>query len=524
MRSPSLADFQYEIGARLGRRDLAGAAQVAVQCRAACPSDRAGWLFGSIAALLDDKKEVALALIDERLAADPADSQCLLQRAECLLALGARADALAAADAAAQNARDIPALDAVGEFLAHAGDYRRALEVYDRAVASAPRHPSMRARRAAVHQYLGHFDQAASDYEAVLEIVPGDPKALKALVELRRESAGRNSIAAMEAALAGASAESTDAAILHFGLAKSYEDLGEHALSWRHLSRGNRIERSLSPYDPATDRIVMDGVIAGFPSVEAVRPDTTGERPIFIVGLPRTGTTLLDRIIGSHTQVHSAGELVAFEEAIDVALARSGHPRSQDWHRYAGGLSGLDSKVIADEYVARSRGRRGDRTRFTDKQNTNFLYCALILRAFPQARIVHVMRHPLAACYAIYRNRFNGSYTFSYDLSDIGEFYIGYRKVMAHWHRVLPNRILDVAYEDMVTALEPTTRRLLDYLGLPFEAGCLEFERNPEAVETASSVQVRQPLYDSSLHMWRNYAAELAPLRARLEDAGIRID
>lgn len=524
MRSPTLADFQYEIGARLGRRDLAGAAQAAAQCRAVCPSDRAGWFLGSIAALLDDKKEVALALIEERLAADPVDFQCLLQRAECLLALGSRADALAAAVAAAQSVHDIPALDAVGEFLAHAGDYHRALEVYDRAVATAPMNPSIRTRRAAVHQYLGNFDQAASDYEAVLEIVPTDPKALKGLVELRRESTDRNSIAAMEAALAAAPAESTDAAILHFGLAKSYEDLGEHALSWRHLTRGNRLERSRSPYEPATDRAVMDRVITGFPTVEAVRPDTTGECPIFIVGLPRTGTTLIDRIIGSHTQVHSAGELVAFEEAIDIAFARSGRPRSQDWRQYAEALCGLDTKIIADEYLARSRARRGDRPRFTDKQNTNFLYCALILRAFPQARILHVTRHPLAACYAIYRNRFNGSYTFAYDLSDIGEFYIGYRKVMAHWHRVLPNRILDVAYEDVVTALEPATRRLLDYLDLPFEAGCLEFQRNPDAVETASSVQVRQPLYDSSLHMWRNYAAELAPLRAHLEAAGIPID
>jgi tetratricopeptide (TPR) repeat protein len=377
MRSPTLDEFQYEIGARLGRRDLAGAAQAAAQCRAACPSDRAGWLFGSIAALLDDKKEAALALIDERLAADPLDTRCLLQRAECLLALGARADALVAAIDAMQNAHDIPALDAVGEFLAHAGDYRRALEVYDRAVAAAPRHPNMRARRAAVHQYLGQLDQAAADYEAVLEIVPGDPKALKALVELRRESADRNFIAAMEAALAAAPAGSTDAAILHFGLAKSYEDLGEHAVSWGHLTRGNSIERSLSPYDPATDRLVMDGVIAGFPTVEVFRPDTTGERPIFIVGLPRTGTTLVDRIIGSHTQVQSAGELLAFEEAIDVALARSGHPRSPDWQQYAAALCGLDPEIIADEYLARSRARRRDRPRFTDKQNTNFLYCAL---------------------------------------------------------------------------------------------------------------------------------------------------
>jgi tetratricopeptide (TPR) repeat protein len=524
MSSPTLPDFQHEIGARMGRGDLAGAAQVAAGCRAAWPSDRAGWLLGSIAALLEGKGEVALTLVEQRLAVDPKDMQCLLQKAECLLALGARVAALAAADAAVESTASIAALDAVGEFLAHAGEHGRALEIYDRAVAAAPKDPTMRAKRADVHRSLGNFDQATSDYESVLQIVPTAAKALKGLVELRRQSTERNSVAAMEAALAAAPAESTDAAILHFGLAKSHEDMGNYAASWRHLAAGNRLERARIQYDAATDRAVLEQIIAAFPDIAAATVDATGESPIFIVGVPRTGTTLVDRILSSHSQVHSAGEITALAEAIDIAVERTAGSQAMDGGRYIATLRDLDGKMIADGYLARSRVRRGDRPRFTDKLLTNFLYCALILRAFPNARIVHLTRHPLAACYAIYRTRFNGTYPFSYDLSEIAEFYVGYRRLMAHWHRVLPNRILDVAYEDVVTALEPTTRRLLEYVDLPFEAGCLEFHRNPAPEKTTSVVQVRQPLYDSSLHMWQHHAAELAPLRARLEAAGIPID
>jgi hypothetical protein len=265
----------------------------------------------------------------------------------------------------------------------------------------------------------------------------------------------------------------------------------------------------------------MERIIAGFSDVRIADGDKTAESPIFIVGLPRTGTTLVERIIGRHSQINSAGELSALSEAIDAAMTRTTGSASPDWQRYAEALPALDGTVIAEEYLARSRPWRGERPRFSDKQLTNFLYCGLILRAFPNARIVHLTRHPLAACYAIYKNRFDGTYPFSYDLSEIAEFFIGYRRLMAHWHRVLPDRILDVAYEDVVSDLETATRRLLEYLDLPFEADCLEFHLNPAPVKTASSVQVRQPLYDSSLHNWKHYDAQLLPLRKRLEAAGI---
>jgi hypothetical protein len=351
-----------------------------------------------------------------------------------------------------------------------------------------------------------------------------NPDALKGLAELRHQSADRNSIAAMEAALSAAAGGSEDITTLHYGLAKSYEDLGEYAASWRHLAAASKLQRARFQYDPAHERAVITRIIAGFPNVEPVAADTTGERPIFIVGLPRTGTTLVERILGNHSQIHSAGELSALSEAIGAVVDNKAPVLSEGWLGFASVLGELDGESIAHEYLARSRSRRGDRPRFSDKQTANFFHCALILRAFPNARIVHLTRHPLAACHAIYKTRFYGTFPFGNDLAELGDFYVDYRRLMAHWHSVVPGRIMDLAYEDVVTALEPTVRRLLDFVDVPFEPACLEFHRNPTATMTASSVQVRKPIYDSSLHLWKNYATVLAPLRAQLEAAGIKVD
>jgi tetratricopeptide (TPR) repeat protein len=497
----------------MGRGDLDGAATAAAACRRDWPDAAAGWLLGSIAALLSEDTDTALALIDERLATDPANVQCLLQKAECLLAGGDRANGLACAAAAAAHARgSAVSLDAVGELLFHAGDYPGALCAYDGAVAVAPGNPALLAKRADVKRVLGDMDGAAVDYRAALAVEPHSPRALKGLVDIQRQSPERNCLAGLRDALACVAADSVEAGILHFGLAKSLDDLGLHAESWRHLCTGNRIEHSRLHYDADRDRAFMQQVIAEFPGPEPSRPDATGARPIFIVGVPRTGTTLVERIVGMHSEVYSAGELNAFPEALNIA-SEGGSRR----------LSDLDPAVVAREYLARSNGLRGDRPRFTDKLLTNFFHCALLLRAFPNAHIVHVTRHPLAACLAIYRTRFNGTYPFAYDLEELGQFYGLYHRLMQHWRTVLPGRIVDVAYEDVVTAVEPTTRALLNRVGLPFEARCLEFQRNAAPVKTTSSAQVRQGLYASSLDAWRNYQQELAPLRAQLESIGIQV-
>jgi tetratricopeptide (TPR) repeat protein len=526
MRAQTLAELQMEVGGHLSRGDFAAASAAAAQCRTDWPEAAAGWLLGSFAALFGQRKEEALALVEQFLAAHPGHFECLLQRTECLFALGRRADALAAAAAAAAvGASAAAALDAVGEALVNAGEHARAREIYERALAVAGNDVAILRKRAVLNVFLGDFDAAAADYDRVLRLSPSDPHALKGRAELRRQTVDDNSIAAMHAALAKLPADSYEAATVHFALAKSHEDLGDHEANWRHLSLANRLDRRRVSYDREQDVATIERIIQGFPQVEPTATDPSGESPIFIVGLPRTGTTLTDRILSSHSLVSSGGEPPALADAITAAVDRRAPPGSLDWLGFAAALANLDGPGIAADYLLRMQARRGERPRFTDKQPANFFYCGLIFRAFPNARIVHVTRHPLAACYAIYKARFRDrAYAFSYDLDELGAFYVAYRRLMSHWHEVLPGRILDLAYEDIVTALEPTTRRLLDYAGLPFEAACLEFHRNPSSTGTASAVQVRRPLYDSSLQEWRHYQAQLAPLAARLRAAGIPVD
>lgn len=523
MRLPMISDFQEQIGAHLQRGDLETAARLAMTCRSTLPRERTGWLLGSIVALLAGDKDTALHLIERRLADAPDDAQCLLQLAECLLALGRRPDALAAAGrASAAMGQVADGLDALGEFLSQAGEHRQAIAIYDRAIAADRRNLSLRAKRADLYRFVGDFERAEADYRAILAVNPVSPQPLKQLAELRRQSAEHNLIPAMHAALAAVPARSVDAAIIHFGLAKSYEDLADYASSWRHLTTANAIERERINYDAALDRSAIDSIMSAFSasrSTHATASDSR-ERPIFIVGIPRTGSTLIDRILGRHSAVHSAGEISALPDAIDCLLQKDiTQPLAAG--EFACKLASIAADALAEEYMRRVRWLRGTRPRFTDKLLTNFLYCALILRAFPQASIIHVTRHPLAACYAIFRNRFNGTNPYAYDLIEIAEFYIGYRRLMDFWHRQFPGRILDLAYEDVVKTLEPTTRRILDHLGLAHERACLEFHLNPDPVQTASVVQVRQPLYATSLDLWRHYAHELEPVQARLEEAGI---
>jgi tetratricopeptide (TPR) repeat protein len=522
MTTPSFSRYQYEIGARIARGDWAGAASLAEECRVLWPREPDGWLLGSMAALFANDAARARALVDERLAIDPGNTQCLIQRAECLFALGERDAAITAAEAAADSAPEVPeALDAVGTFLSFAHAHVAALGVYDRAVRAAPSDPAMLSKRAAIQQFLGHFDLAAGDYRSALALSPTDADSLKGLTELKRQTADSNQLPGIQAALAAAPAGSREAATLHLALAKSYEDLADYTSSWRHLRAANHAERGRLQYDPTQDQAVFEHLISGFPGPEAASEDTTGEAPIFIVGLPRTGTTLVERIIGNHSAVHSAGELPALADAVSVVGSSAAPEMAKSWIGLIDTLGGLRGAPLAREYLTRARARRGHRPRFSDKAPANFFYCPLIFRAFPNARVVHLTRHPLAACYAIYKTRFNGGYPFAYDLTELADFYCGYRRLMAHWHRLLPGRIFDVAYEDVVTRFEPTTRGLLDHLGLAFEPDCLNFHANPDSTATSSAVQVRQPLYDSSLDLWRHYSAELDPVRERLLAGGI---
>jgi len=484
-----------------------------------------GWLAASQIALARKSPPEALQAVDRALAIEPGNPGFALHRAQCLLTMGRRAQALEAAAAAQRRAGRDPRLwDAIGTLKSYAADQRGALEAYEQAVMLAPQDPHYLFNRASVRRFLGDLEGAEADYDRVIAHRPADFEAYLNRSELRRQTAVRNHLAELEALAARPGRDWRGEVQLRYALAKECEDLGLHEQSFRHLLIGSRLRREHLQYDVALDVATVGWIIEAFerppppPSPAASTAD-----PIFIVGLPRSGTTLIERILSSHSAIRSAGELDSFALSLVEAAQRvAGRPRLARRELVAAAAR-LDFAELGRDYLARARALVGESGRFTDKMPLNYLYCGLIRRALPAARIVHVVREPMAVCHAMYKTLFKSGYPFSYDLGEIAQYYGAYRRLMAHWRDSMPGVIHDIRYEALIADQAGETRKLLDYCGLDWEEGCLAFHRNAQPSTTASASQVRRPLYDTSVELWRRYERELGDLKDRLTAQGIEV-
>lgn len=486
------------------------------------PRFAAGWLAASQIALALKRPEAALESIDRALALEPANVSHLIHRAKCLMVLRRRGDALQAITTAERCAPDDPAVwDAIGSICSHANDQRRALAAYNHAVALAPHVAHFLYNRASVRRFLGDLEGAETDYDRVIALSPTDFEAYVNRSELRVQTAQRNHIQELEATAAQEIKDWRGEVQIRFALAKEYEDLGDYANSFEQLRRGARKRREHLKYDVAVDVATVDWIIEAFPAIPAVKAsEANSEDPIFIVGLPRSGTTLVERILGSHSLLISAGELDCFALAI-VDAVRKKIGRTPSARRELVALSAtLDFTALGRDYLARARSTFEARGRFIDKMPLNYLYCGLIHRALPNAKIIHVTRHPMAVGYAMYKTLFKGGYPFSYDLREIGRYYVAYRRLMQHWQAAMPGLIYELAYEDLVADLPAKTRSLLAYCGLPWEDRCVSFHQNPSASTTASASQVRRPVYNSSVAQWKHYEERLTELKEEIASAG----
>jgi tetratricopeptide (TPR) repeat protein len=471
----------------------------------------------------------ALGCLDHALSIEPHDARLQIHRAQCLLALGRLPDACAAAAAAQLKAPPDPVLfDAIGSLFSHASDQQRALAAYDRAVTLAPNIPHFIFNRATVYRFLGQLAEAEADYDRVIALKPADYEAYKNRSELRTQSVDANHIGELEALIARGIADWRGDIQVRYALAKEYEDIGDYAKSFQHLRQGAKKRREHMRYDVAADVATVEWIMEAFPAAprETVQPrgGAPSDAPIFIVGLPRSGTTLVDRILGSHSEVYSAGELDLFATCIVEAVRRRSGGAQLPRQELVARSADLNFPALGRDYLERARYVAAGEVRFTDKMPLNYLYCGLIQRALPNAKIVHVARRPMAACYAMYKTLFKDGYPFSYDLGEIGRYYVGYRRLMDHWQAAMPALIYPLSYEALVADQRGETRKLLEFCGLEWQDSCVEFHRNPSPTTTASAAQVRRRLYDSSVSQWRHYAAELAELSSLLRAAGMSND
>lgn len=390
-----------------------------------------------------------------------------------------------------------------------------------KSIALDPYNAAAHRRLALTCRLIGKLDEAVEAADVALRFDPHDYEMLGLRSALGTVTAEDNHIAELEGLLAEGCRNALGAARVAYSLAKECEDVGEYERSFKFVEAGAGFKRQNIKYDIAEDLKTIRNLQDAF-TAEAMTHANRGfntEEPIFILGLPRTGSTLLERIISSHSAVYAAGELQHFSAALMEEVRKLGP--LVDRADLVTKSCQTDPLAVGRGYLDRTRPFTGHTPHFIDKLPINFLSIGLIHLALPRAKIIHVRRSPLDACYAAYKFLFNETYAWSYDLGQIAQYYIGYRQLMDHWRTVLPGRIIDVAYEDVVEDLEGEAKRLVADLGLEWEPACLEFHENTAAAMTGSAVQVRQKIYASSVGRWRDYEAQLKPLADALEAAGI---
>lgn len=403
-----------------------------------------------------------------------------------------------------------------------AGEYEAALDTYEEVLTAQPDHHGVHVSRGHTLKTIGRSEAAIEAYRAGYAAKPDYGDAFWSLANLKTYRFPDDELRHMRRYEAADGTSEVDRIHLCFAIGKALEDRGEFAASFEYYERGNALKRREGTYDPARIDAELDfqmqhfgaGFFAPRTGSGCPAPD-----PIFIVGLPRAGSTLLEQILASHSRIDGTMELA---NIIGLAHRLNGRRLVRETPRYPGILADLGTEDLArlgEAYIADTRSHRRGAPFFVDKMPNNFRHIALIQLILPNARIIDARRHPLACCFSGYKQLFAEGQEFTYGLERVGHYYRKYVEIMAHWDAVLPGRILRVQHEDVVADVETQVRRILDYCGLPFESACVDFHHTRRAIRTPSSEQVRQPIYQTGLEQWRHYESFLEPLKAALGPA-----
>lgn len=397
--------------------------------------------------------------------------------------------------------------------LGRIGEFEEAIQLYESVLRKAPDQPKIWMSYGHVLKTVGRQADAIAAYRRATEIRPGLGEVWWSLANLKTVRFTDADVAAMETALGGTGLSDDDRLHLHFALGKALEERGAAKASFGHYAQGNAIRRAQLPYDPAdTDEQIARAKAIYTPDFYAARAGwgCQAPDPIFIVGMPRAGSTLIEQILASHSQVEGTMEL----PDIPALAARIG-----SGSKPVADLDADEVRALGAEYLERTRiQRKTDRPFFIDKLPNNWAHAGLIKLILPNARIVDARRHPLASCFSNFKQHFARGQSFTYGLADVGRYYAGYVELMAHFGRVLPGAVHRVIYEWLVDDTEGQIRALLAAMGLPFEDACLRFWETERAVRTASSEQVRRPINREGLEPWKPFDAWLGPLKDALGD------
>ena len=474
-----------EVAARLGR--LADAENLLARCLELAPGFTAARQNYALVLHRQQKTTQALVEIDRLLAADPRNP----------------------------GSRNLKAAA-----LTRIGEYEQSLALYAEVLAEYPKQAKMWMSYGHALKTAGHQARSIEAYRRTIELAPGFGEAYWSLANLKTFRFTADEIASMQRQLERDDLPGEDRYHFHFALGKAFEDARDFEMSFRHYAEGNRLRRAAIHYDAERTTSSVERSRALFTAeFFASRADAgaSDPDPIFIVGLPRAGSTLVEQILSSHSQVEGTMELPDIAAIVQGLTRHGGDTEGARYPEVVASLGRDELRALGEQYLARTRIQRKRGTPFfVDKMPNNWAYVGLIALMLPNAKIIDARRHPLSCCFSGFKQHFARGQHFSYSLEDIGRYYRDYATLMAHFDAVLPGRVHRVIYERMVDDTEAEVRRLLEYCGLPFEEPCLRFYENDRAVRTASSEQVRQPIFRDSVEQWRNYERWLGPLAAAL--------
>ncbi|HEX8241725.1 MAG TPA: sulfotransferase [Allosphingosinicella sp.] len=479
------------------------------------PDDAVAVRMLASAAGIVGRHDEAEALMRRTLALAPSFTAARADMARILYQQGRTGEALDELDVILErDPGDVPSLALKASLLVETGGFEDALAITELILERFAGEPQIWMSYGHLLKTVGRTDEAVAAYRRALALRPAQGIAWWSLANLKTVRLDSKDVAAMERTGADSRLGEVDRVHLHFALGKHYEDEGRIEPSFAHYAAGNRIRRRLVPHDPAAVTRFVERSEALF-TAEALAPAGRGcpaGDPIFLVGLPRSGSTLVEQILASHPEIEGTMEL---QDLPRLAQRLGGGERG--YHEALLAMDGSGLRSLGESYMSSTRiQRRSGRPLFVDKMPNNWLHVGLIHLILPNARIIDVRRHPLGCCFSNFAQHFERGQEFAYDLGELGLYYRDYVGLMRHYDRILPGRVHRVLHEALVEDPEAEVRRLLDHVGVKFDPACLRFHENRRAVPTASAGQVRRPINREGVERWRPFEAYLDPLKRAL--------
>jgi tetratricopeptide (TPR) repeat protein len=506
------------------KRDFQNAGKLCEVVTSKFPNHAEGWVAATEFFLRVVNPQRALDMIGQAIKLSPENTNWMLLYARCLMEAGNTLETQTViASVVSKHSLSPQHHNVIGMLLARLDNHDEAQDHYKLAVSTLPNEVEFLFNLATSQRFLGEVSSAEKTLDKILSIDPSDHEAAAMRSSLRKQTPDNNHVDVLKRTLNDRTLSPTGKISFCYALAKELEDLETHQESFAYLKQGADLRRSSMSYDVSTDIAIMDQIIRVF-NRDFFTNDIHGnesEEPIFVIGLPRSGTTLLERILGSHSSVYAAGELGYFGIELTRLTRQKMATGNVDRRQFVSSAAEIDFHLLGQNYVQSTRPLTGHTLHFIDKLPFNYLYAGLIHRALPNAKIISLRRHPMDSCYSMYKQLFRDAYPFSYSQQDLAAYYVAYHRLMEHWQSVMPGIVHTVQYEDLVSNTKSEARRLLAHCGLDWEKQCLDFHKNTSASTTASATQVRQKVYTSSVGKWKAYRTELVPLKHALENAGI---